>query len=918
MTSDRAAQADSDPDAQDGQSGNGRTKLVIVESPAKARTIAQYLGADFVVESSVGHVRDLPSSASEIPAKYKQESWARIGVDVDHDFRPLYIVPASKRKTVSNLKKALAGASELYLATDEDREGEAIAWHLAEVLEPTVPVRRMVFHEITRAAIEEALQHPRDIDQQLVEAQEARRILDRLYGYEVSPVLWRKVRPRLSAGRVQSAALRLVVDRERARMRFVAAGYWDVDATLRVGDGSAESVVTRLAELGGRRVATGRDFDPQSGALRADASALLLDQQTAEAVAAQLQPATFVVTELVERPYTQQPPAPFITSTLQQEAGRKLRYTAQRTMEAAQSLYENGYITYMRTDSTSLSQQALDAAREQVRSLYGEDYLPGSPRRYATSVRGAQGAHEAIRPAGESFRTPQSLRRELEGDRYRLYDLIWQRTVASQMKDATGLRTNVRLQADAADHGAAVFATSGKVITFPGFLRAYVEGSDDPDAELEDQERVLPPLSSGQQLEAISTEARGHETQPPARFTEASLVRDLEDRGIGRPSTYASIIQTILNRDYAWKKGAALVPTFVAFAVVQLLERHFAELVTPDFTARMEDCLDGIAEGELDAVPWLRDFYFGASEGAGVVDEDSAGIGLHGRIAEGWEEIDARAVSSIALGVDGEGRTVAVRVGRYGPYLQAGDDGQRAQLPDDIAPDEVTLERAQQLLDDASRGDEVVGEDPDSGLPIYLKTGRFGPYVQLDEDDANDGKPRRASLWPSMSMQSLALDQALLLFSFPKSLGAHPESGVDVIAQDGPNGPYLKMGDETRSLRDHDHLQSVTLEDALALFAQPKARGRRSGPAEIAALGEHPQSGEPVRLLSGRFGPYVTDGTVNASIPKGSDPASVTLEEAVELIAAREQRLRDQGKDPRAPKPKRQRRGRTSKRKRSA
>ena len=917
MTSDRATQADSNPDPQDGQSGNGRSRLVIVESPAKARTIARYLGADFVVESSVGHVRDLPSNASEVPAKYKQESWARIGVDVDHDFRPLYIVPASKRKTVSNLKKALAGASELYLATDEDREGEAIAWHLAEVLQPAVPVRRMVFHEITRAAIEEALRHPRDIDQQLVAAQEARRILDRLYGYEVSPVLWRKVRPRLSAGRVQSAALRLVVDRERARMRFVAAGYWDVNATLRAGDGSAESVVTRLAELGGRRVATGRDFDPESGALRADAGALLLDRQTAEAVAAQLQPATFVVSELVERPYTQKPPAPFITSTLQQEAGRKLRYTAQRTMEAAQSLYENGYITYMRTDSTSLSQQALDAAREQVRSLYGEDYLPGSPRRYAARVRGAQEAHEAIRPAGESFRTPQSLRRELEGDRYRLYDLIWQRTVASQMKDATGLRTNVRLQADAAEHGDAIFAASGKVITFPGFLRAYVEGSDDPDAELEDQERVLPPLSSGQQLAAISTEARGHETQPPARFTEASLVRDLEDRGIGRPSTYASIIQTILNRDYAWKQGAALVPTFVAFAVVQLLERHFAELVTPDFTARMEDCLDGIAEGELDAVPWLRDFYFGASEGGGVVDEDSAGIGLHGRIAEGWEEIDARAVSSISLGVDGEGRTVAVRVGRYGPYLQAGDDGQRAQLTDDIAPDELTLERAQQLLDEASRGDEVLGEDPASGLPIYLKTGRFGPYVQLGEDDANDGKPRRASLWPSMSMQSLAFDQALLLFSFPKSLGAHPESGVDVIAQDGPNGPYLKMGDETRSLRDHDHLQSVTLDDALTLFAQPKARGRRSGPAELAALGEHPQSGEPVRLLKGRFGPYVTDGTVNASIPKGSDPASVTLEEAVELIAAREQRLRDQGKDPRAPKPKRQRRGGTSKRKRS-
>ena len=887
---------------------------MIVESPAKARTIAQYLGASFVVESSLGHVRDLPANAAEIPAKYKRESWARIGVDVDNDFRPLYIIPADKKKTVTRLKKLVASASALYLATDEDREGEAIAWHLAQVLDPKVPVRRMVFHEITRTAIEQALEHPREIDQELVEAQEARRILDRLYGYEVSPVLWRKVRPRLSAGRVQSAALRLVVDRERARMRFVAAGYWDVEATLRAdADGT---VLARLVELDGVRVAAGRDFDAETGALREGADAAVLDRPTAEEVAEQLAAAPFVVTELVERPYTQRPPAPFITSTLQQEAGRKLRFTAQRTMQAAQSLYENGYISYMRTDSTNLSQQALNAAREQVRTLYGDDYVPASLRRYATRARGAQEAHEAIRPAGDRFRTPAALSGELDGDRHRLYELIWQRTVASQIKDASGLRTSVRLEADAGEHGAAVFAASGKVITFPGFLRAYVEGSDDPETELEDQERLLPPLSNGQRLDALGTEARGHETQAPARFTEASLVRELEQRGIGRPSTYASIIQTILDRDYAWKRGSALVPTFVAFAVVQLLERHFGELVNPDFTARMESQLDSIADGQLSATPWLREFYFGGGEG--TVDEDSQGAGLHARIAEGWEAIDARAVSSIPLGSDDVGRTVAVRVGRYGPYLQAGDEGQRAQLPDDVAPDELTLERALALLEQAAQGDRVLGEDPDSALPIVLKSGRFGPYVQLGDDDAGDGGPRRASLWAGMEAESLTLDQALLALSFPKPLGAHPESGVEVIVQDGPNGPYLKMGDETRSLRDHEHLGSVTLEEAAALFAQPKQRGRRSGPAEIAALGEHPNSGEPLRLLQGRYGPYVTDGAVNASIPKGRDPSSVTLEEAVDLIAAREQRLRDQGKDPRAPKPKQRRRGGGSRRKRSA
>ena len=904
-------------DSDSTSNGAEGAALVIVESPAKARTIAQYLGPGFIVESSVGHIRDLPSSAAEIPAKYKKESWARVGIDVDHDFEPLYIIPPSKKETVSTLKKALKKVSTVYLATDEDREGEAIAWHLVEVLKPKIPVRRMVFHEITKEAIEEALKNPREIDIELVEAQEARRILDRLYGYEVSPVLWRKVKPRLSAGRVQSAALSLIVDRERARMEFVSGGYWDVDATLRSGDAEQSSVRTRLAELGGKRVATGRDFDTTTGKLKADADVVLVDQSAAEAIASHLKPGNFVVSEVAERPYTQRPPAPFVTSTLQQEAGRKLRFTAQRTMQTAQSLYENGYITYMRTDSTNLSEQAVSAARAQITSLYGPDYVPEKVRIYATKSRGAQEAHEAIRPAGESFRTPESLARELDGDRARVYELIWQRTVASQMKDANGLRTNVRFEADAGERGTAVFTTSGKVITFPGFLRAYVEGSDDPDAELEDQERLLPPLSQGQQLPVESTEARGHQTQPPARFTEASLVRDLEERGIGRPSTYASIIQTIIDREYAHKQASALVPTFTAFAVIQLLEQHFPELVNPEFTARMERELDDIAEGQLNSKPWLRNFYFGGTETSGSVEEDKENIGLHGRIAAGWEAIDARAVCSIPLGEDAAGETVFVRVGRYGPYVQAGDEGARGSVPDDIAPDELTLERALQLLEDAARGDKVIGEHPQDGREIKLKTGRYGAYVQVGEDDEPKETLRRASLWSTMTMESLTLDEAVQILSYPKSLGSDPKTGAEVMAQDGPNGPYLRSGDETRSLRDHEHLGAIELTEALTILAEPKQQ-RRRGAAEIASLGTHPDNGEPVKLLRGRFGPYVTDGTVNASVPKGRDPVSITLEDAVELIAAREVKLRDQGKDPRAPKPKRKPRAKAKARKKKS
>jgi len=881
---------------------------VIVESPAKARTIAQYLGDEYVVESSIGHIRDLPSTASEIPAKVKGEPWARLGVNVDDDFDPLYVIPSSKKAQVTKLRKLLADADELYLATDEDREGEAIAWHLRVVLAPKVPVRRMVFHEITRPAIEEALQNPREIDEQLVEAQEARRILDRLYGYEVSPVLWRKVKPRLSAGRVQSAALRLIVDRERARMRFRTAQFWDVEARLRTRDGREERVLARLQELDGRRVASGRDFDPERGELADPASVVLLDEARARALATALEPATFVVTEVSERPYTQRPPAPFITSTLTQEAGRKLRYSAQRTMQIAQRLYENGYITYMRTDSTNLSEQAITAARWQATSLYGEAYLPEAPRRYASSTRGAQEAHEAIRPAGEIFRTPESLRGELDDDALRLYDLIWKRTVASQMRDANGLRTQVRLQADAGAQGRAGLQASGKVISFPGFLRAYVEGSDDPDAELEDQERVLPPLRQGQELDATATEAKGHETQPPARWTEASLIRELEERGIGRPSTYASIIQTVQDRGYVWKRGNSLIPTFTAFAVVNLLQLHFPDLVDLDFTARMEESLDEIAEGQVESIPWLRYFYFGDPDAPD--DGHIAHAGLKAMIGESWEAIDARAVSSIPLGEDAEGRAVAVRVGRYGAYVQAGDGDERASLPDKLPPDEVTLEEALRLLEHEKLGDRLLGHDEANEEPIYLKTGRYGPYVQLGEDPPpakgkaakDQPKPRRSSLWPGILMETITLEQAQELLSFPKTLGAHPESGQEIVAQDGPRGPYVRMANEYRSLEDHAHLARVTLEEALALLAQPHARGagRGRGPQALAELGAHPERGDAISVRSGRFGPYVTDGTVNASVPRGRDPSSLTLEEALDLLARREERLRADGKDPRA------------------
>ncbi len=892
------------PDA--GRKSASRPSLVIVESPAKAKTIARFLGPDFVVESSIGHIRDLPSKASEIPPELKNQLWARIGVDVENDFRPLYVISARKKAQVSKLRQLVRKAGAVLLATDEDREGEAIAWHLKEVLDPRVPVKRMVFDEITRQAIQAAVQNPRDIDMQLVDAQEARRILDRLYGYEVSPVLWRKIGPGLSAGRVQSVATRLIVDRERERMQFVSADYWDIEAVLCVRSEGQERVNARLVEIGGKRVATGKDFDDRTGAFRGGPDTVLLDEARSRSAAAALAGQVFKVTEVTEKPFTQRAHPPFITSTLQQEAARKLRYSVRRTMQLAQELYENGYITYMRTDSTHLSEQAINAARRQARELYGPEFCPEHPRHYATRSKGAQEAHEAIRPAGEVFRTPAEVRGELHEDAFRLYDLIWKRTIACQMKDAVGRRTSVRVAAEAGPHGTAVFGLSGKVITLPGFLRAYVEGSDTPEADLEDQERVLPPLAVGQELDPQAVEARGHTTQPPPRYTEATLIRELEERGIGRPSTYASIIQTIQDRQYVWKKGTALVPTFTAFAVIQLLETYFADLVDFNFTAKMETDLDAIASGDLQSRPWLRLFYFGQAEGENGNGGDVRRVGLHRRIQSGGEHIDARAVSTLEIGRDPQGRLIVARIGKYGPYLQVGEDEQRVNLPADLAPDELTVQAALELLNKAARTDQVLGVDPE-GRPVYLKNGRFGPYVQLGDAERTGsgklkkgGKPRMASLWPSMSPETLTLEQALKLLSFPRVVGRHPESGEEITVQDGKYGPYVKCGRETRSLESHEQLETLDLPGALAILAQPKGGRRRAASQTVRGIGLHPVSGAELKIKDGRFGPYVTDGVVNASLPKGMDPATLTPEKAAELLAAREERLKAQGKDPRA------------------
>ncbi|QEO08696.1 type I DNA topoisomerase [Protaetiibacter larvae] len=876
-------------------------KLVIVESPAKARTIAQYLGDGYEVQASVGHIRDLIDTKN-LPPELKKGSVGKFSVDVDNGFEPYYVVSDSKKKTVAELKRALKDADELYLATDEDREGEAIAWHLLEVLQPKVPVKRMVFHEITKDAIQRAEQNPRELDTALVDAQETRRILDRLYGFEVSPVLWRKVGPKLSAGRVQSAATRLVVDRERERLAFVSASYWDLVAEFTPAD--AESTFSaRLVRVDGKRVATGGDFD-DSGRLTADAVAL--DERSADTLVDALRSdaARFEVLKLETKPYSRRPSAPFTTSTLQQEASRKLRFSARVTMSLAQSLYENGYITYMRTDSTTLSQQAIDAARNQAVKLYGADSIPEKPRVYASKSKNAQEAHEAIRPSGDVFRTPAELSSQLRGDEFKLYDLIWKRTVASQMADAKGSTATVTIAADGGEGAQAEFTASGTVITFRGFQAAYEEGRDEVrNAEADDAK--LPPLEQGQALALAELEAKGHETTPPPRYTEASLVKALEELGIGRPSTYASIISTIMDRGYVTSRGQALVPSWIAFSVVRLLEDHFSELVEYDFTAEMEDDLDKIADGETDRVEWLSQFYFGGGEHQGLRE-----------IVDNLGEIDAREVNSIRID-DG----IILRVGQYGPYLEVVEEGsdtpRRVNVPEELAPDELTPAKARELIDAPVVGDRVLGVNPATGKTVVAKDGRYGPYVtELEPEpeaevtdvdgltvDAATGevveakpkkkaaakktaapKPRTASLFKDMDPATVDLETALQLLDLPRTVGADPESGEPITAQNGRYGPYLKKGTDSRSLESEAQIFTIELPAALEIFAQPKYGARRPSSA-LKEFDADPVSGKPIRVRDGRFGPYVTDGVTNATIPRGESVEAVDFDRAVQLLA---------------------------------
>ncbi|MCV7092079.1 type I DNA topoisomerase [Mycobacterium interjectum] len=912
-----------DPKLKDRVSGgNGsRRRLVIVESPTKARKLAGYLGSSYIVESSRGHIRDLPRAAADVPAKFKSEPWARLGVNVDADFEPLYIISPEKKHTVSELKGLLKDVDELYLATDGDREGEAIAWHLLETLKPSIPVKRMVFHEITEPAILEAAENPRDLDIDLVDAQETRRILDRLYGYEVSPVLWKKVAPRLSAGRVQSVATRIIVQRERDRMAFRSASYWDIVAQLdaSVSDPQAQppTFTARLTNVDGLRVATGRDFD-SLGQLRKADEVVILDEAGATQLAAGLRGAQLSVASVEEKPYTRRPYAPFMTSTLQQEAGRKLRFSSERTMSIAQRLYENGYITYMRTDSTTLSESAINAARTQARQLYGAEYVSPSPRQYTRKVKNAQEAHEAIRPAGETFATPDAVRRELDGDEFRLYELIWQRTVASQMADARGTTLSLRIAGTAggpAGDTPVVFSATGRTITFAGFLKAYVETVDElAGGEADDAERRLPHLREGQRLEALELTPDGHATNPPARYTEASLVKALEELGIGRPSTYSSIIKTIQDRGYVYKKGSALVPSWVAFAVTGLLEQHFGRLVDYGFTAAMEDELDAIASGTERRTNWLNNFYFGGDHG--VPDSVARSGGLKKLVGVNLEGIDAREVNSIRVFDDAQGRPVYVRVGKNGPYLErivTNDEGeptpQRANLNDSLTPDELTLEVAEELFATPQEG-RLLGVDPQTGHEIVAKDGRYGPYVTEvlpPQPDSNDGpdstapakkgkkptgpKPRTGSLLRSMDLQTVTLEDALKLLSLPRVVGTDPESGEEITAQNGRYGPYLKRGNDSRSLSTEDQIFDITLEEALKIYAEPKRRGRQSAAAPpLRELGADPASGKPMVIKDGRFGPYVTDGETNASLRKGDDVMSITDERAAELLADRRAR----------------------------
>lgn len=843
-------------------------KLVIVESPTKARTIRGFLPAGYEVQASMGHVRDLPESASDIPEEVKGEEWSRLGVNVHANFEPLYVIPKDKRKVVKQLKEALKKADELILATDEDREGESISWHLQQVLQPKVPTRRMVFHEITREAIQEALQNCREVDEQLVRAQETRRILDRLVGYTLSPLLWKKIAPKLSAGRVQSVAVKLLVDRERERRAFKKATYWDLKADLQPRTASqAASFPAELVSLGGKRLASGQDFDPSTGQLIAGRDVVLLDQAQAEALRDRLLGKAWVVSSVEERPSTRKPAPPFTTSTLQQEANRKLRLSAQQTMRIAQKLYEEGYITYMRTDSVHLSEQAIRAARACVESMYGKEYLSPEPRQYTTKTKGAQEAHEAIRPAGSEFRLPSQT--PLTGQELALYDLIWKRTVASQMAEARQTHTIVLIAVDDA-----VFRASGKRIDFPGFFRAYVEGSDDPEAALEDREVHLPLLRQGDPLSCLQLEPVGHETQPPPRYTEASLVKVLESEGIGRPSTYATILNTIMSRGYVRSMGNALVPTYTAFAVTELLEKYFPNLVNTRFTAEMEQTLDDIASGQADWLPYLRHFFLGEQ-------------GLEGQVKARELEIDSGLARSIYL----ENLPVKIGIGPYGPYVSVEtESGEvRANLPEDIPPADLSAEHIEELIRRKQEGPKPIAFHPETQEPVYvIPQGPYGPYVQLGEVSEENKKPKRTSLPKGLKPEQVTPEIALGLLSLPRTLGEHPESGKKVQAGIGRFGPYVVCDGDFRSLPADEDVLTISLERALELLAQPK-KGRGRGSAKpLRKLGSHPEDGEPVTLHDGPYGLYVKHGKVNASLPKDLSPEAVTLEMALELLAEKE------------------------------
>ncbi|MEO5312057.1 type I DNA topoisomerase [Corynebacterium sp. c24Ua_83] len=947
-------------------------RLVIVESATKAKKIAPILGPNYIVEASVGHIRDLPRGAADVPAKYKKEPWARLGVDVDKDFEALYVVSPDKKKKVSDLKAKLKQVDELYLATDPDREGEAIAWHLLEVLKPKVPVRRMVFHEITKNAILEAAQNTRELDYDLVDAQESRRVLDRLYGYEVSPVLWKKVMPRLSAGRVQSVATRVIVERERERMKFVAAEYWDLSATFGVvdavssslDDAAPDSFEARLATVAGKRVAQGRDFG-DDGKLKASAKeTFVLDGAKAKSLADGLQGQEFAVTAVEEKPYTRRPYPPFMTSTLQQEAGRKLRFTSERTMRIAQRLYENGHITYMRTDSTTLSTAGIEAARKQAKELYGVKFVADGPRQYSRKVKNSQEAHEAIRPAGETFQTPGQLSNQLDAEEFKLYELIWQRTVASQMADAKGQSMKVTVAGDAKSGETCEFTATGRTLTFPGFLKAYVEVSRTADGRdvADNAEKRLPQLTKGDELNARDVAADGHSTNPPARYTEASLVKKMEEMGIGRPSTYASIIRTIQDRGYVLPRGNALVPSWVAFAVVGLLEQNFGALVDYDFTSAMEDELDAIAAGDQDRVNWLKGFYFGDSsrpEAPGAVVPRLGG--LKHIVGDNLEQIDARRVNSLHIFDDENGVPIVVRVGRYGPYLErikpvpeGAPEGtepevQRANLPESMTPDGLTLEVAEKLFATPQGGREL-GTNPANGRTIVAREGRYGPYVtevlgedeesrvaeeavkvweaERDEQDREreaEGKkplsretktaqaqkekrvkqiveetlkPKTASLFSGMEPASVTLEEALKLMSLPREVGVDPSDNEVITAQNGRYGPYLKKGKDSRSLANEEQIFTITLDEARRIYAEPKRRGRAAAQPPLKQLGDNDVSGKPMSVKDGRFGAYVTDGTTNASLRKGDTPETMTDARANELLSERRAKQAAEGSAP--------------------